>query len=184
VRVAPPTPSWMQSPTPHGAQPNLQAALPAPNMPGLSQTFDGVSRTSASSASTFPDMAGDVGPNYFVQAVNTSIVVYSKSGGLQAGSPRTFDDLFSSAPTDRCKQGNHHGNPLVLYDKTNGQWIVGDLGYTDIVNRLFYECLAITAAGDPTGTWILFALATDSQYLTQDLRMALWSDSIFMSANL
>jgi len=161
-------------------QPGAQSAAPALEVPSSLQGFAGLN-SATHGDSTLPDAVGDVGPNYYVQAVNTAFGVFTKAGTLQSW--MTFDDLFTGASTTECQTGNHHGNPSVLYDKTDNRWIVGDLGYSDIVNGPFYQCIAVSDPGDPT-TWTLFAFLADAQYLTQDLRMALWSDSIFMSANL
>jgi hypothetical protein len=56
-------------------------------MPIPSQNFEGVNNT----GSIPPDTNGDVGPNYYVQWVNTQFKVFNKSGGTVFGpTPRDY----------------------------------------------------------------------------------------------
>ncbi|HEY1434660.1 MAG TPA: hypothetical protein VGG65_04745, partial [Thermoanaerobaculia bacterium] len=61
-----------------GADAVLQRSQASPNMPGPSTTFAGISADDAAGvAGRFapPDTVGDVGPNHYVQAVNTVLRV-------------------------------------------------------------------------------------------------------------
>src|SRR3989440_10800580 len=58
------------------SSPTVQAPL-AP-MPAPSKSFDGMNYN-LNGAGHPPDTVGDVGPNHFVQAVNTSVGIYSKT---------------------------------------------------------------------------------------------------------
>ena len=49
-----------------------------------------------------PDPVGDVGPNHFIEAVNTSIGIYTKAGTQVAAF--TFDSLWSAAGRHRLRQ--------------------------------------------------------------------------------
>src|SRR5260370_35028340 len=64
------------------------SAISAP-MPNPSMSFDGMN-FNANGAGHPPDTVGDVGPNHFVQAVNTSVGIFDKATGA-ALATFTFD---------------------------------------------------------------------------------------------
>lgn len=104
---------------PSFVDPVLQS-LDAPNaMPSPSQNFAGLDLTNWG-AGWPPDTHGDVGPNHYIQAVNTSIGIYSKTGTQLAAF--TFDTLFAGTGTP-CDADNN-GDPVVLYDNFSGRWII------------------------------------------------------------
>lgn len=67
--------------------PVLQAQSAAAAAPVTSTNFDGIGNGVAgfSVNSAPPDTNGDVGPNHYVQTVNTDFAVYNKSGTLLYG---------------------------------------------------------------------------------------------------
>ena len=77
-----------EGPFPEGDRPDptLRQALAAPlppAMPGPTGSFAGISADEAAAVGgrfAPPDTVGDVGPNHYVQAVNTVLRVYDKSG--------------------------------------------------------------------------------------------------------
>src|SRR5262249_35225569 len=80
-----------------GAQPQLPAQPDAPlaAMPSPIVSFKGMQRI-PNGAGFPPDTVGDVGPNYFIQAVNTSVGIFNKTTGA-AISTFTFNTLFNGA---------------------------------------------------------------------------------------
>jgi hypothetical protein len=70
---------------------------PLAPMPGPTTSFNGLNYN-ANGAGHPPDTVGDVGPNHFVQAVNTSVGIYSKTTGA-ALATFTFDGLWAGAGT-------------------------------------------------------------------------------------
>ncbi|MEY2543422.1 MAG: hypothetical protein QOE81_883, partial [Verrucomicrobiota bacterium] len=66
---------------------------PSVPMAGPSTSFDGMNYN-ANGAGHPPDKVGDVGPNHFVQEVNTSVGIYSKTTGA-ALATFTFDGLWA-----------------------------------------------------------------------------------------
>ena len=69
-----------------------------------------------------PDTIGDVGPNHYVQAVNTSYAVFDKSNGALLLGPFDVNDIWSGAG-GKC-QSENDGDPIVLYDSTNDRWMI------------------------------------------------------------
>jgi len=78
--------------------PVLQDQFPLAAMPSTAANFDGVFNRNGVLP---PDTNGDVGPSHYVQWVNLSLAVYSKSGALLYG-PTNGNTIFSGfgAPAD------------------------------------------------------------------------------------
>ncbi|MBI5305242.1 MAG: hypothetical protein HY868_24135 [Chloroflexi bacterium] len=127
------------------------------------------------------DPNGDVGPNHYIQMVNTSVGIYAKDGTqLAAFRLNTF---FSNAPAP-CNTSNR-GDVIVLYDASVDRWIVSDFAWTNIDNGPYYECIAVSKTGDPvSGGWWQYALLAHSSFLNDYPKLGVWRDGIYMSANL
>ena len=134
-----------------------------------------------------PDTVGDVGPNHFVQAVNTSIGIYNKATGA-AISTFTFDSLWLGAGTGTPCDTGHGGDPTVVYDPQYDRFIVADFTWTDTVNGPYYECIAVSKTSNPvTGGWWLYGVRTDDDahpWFPDYPKMGIWPDGLYMSANM
>jgi hypothetical protein len=158
---------------------------PGPNMPSPMQNFAGLDKFNWG-AGYPPDTNGDVGPNDYVQAVNTSIGIFSKTGNPLA--TFTFDALFASAGTGTPCDTNNNGDPVALYDAQANRFIVADFAWTNIDDGPYYECIAASKTGDPvSGGWWLYAVRADDDahpWLNDYPKLGVWSDGIYMSANM
>ena len=164
-------------------------AVPRPtrNIPGTLTSFKGLDFPGGGSAGYPPDTVGDVGPNQFIQAVNTAFAVYSKSGTQLAAT--TFDNFFGGTGT-LCDDDNF-GDPTVVYDPMADRWIVADfafvLGPGNTTPPPFYECIAVSRTSDPVaGGWYQYAVRTDDAqhpWLHDYPKMGIWPDGLYMSAN-
>ena len=114
---------------------------------GGNPRFPGVS----ANGSAPPDPNIAVGPNHIVQMVNTEVAVYSKSGTIFAGYPKTIGSLFS-ALGGSCT--GEFGDPIVQYDKAADRWLISQLGS---FSAPFAECFAVSRTNDPTGAYNLYA---------------------------
>ena len=103
-----------------------------------------------------PDTVGDVGPNHYVQMVNTSFAIFDKSGTLLTG-PTNINALWSGAG-GLC-EANNDGDPIVLYDSLADRWFLSQFAVPS-PNRAL--CIAISQTPDPTGAYYLRARLTDS----------------------
>ena len=79
------------------------------HLPGPLRSFEGVGNVNSLLP---PDTNGDVGPNHYVQFVNVSFAVFSKSGDLLFG-PANEATLFQGFGTG-CEQYDS-GDPIALY---------------------------------------------------------------------
>ena len=161
-----------------GAAQTAPAFAPAPSP---TASFAGLSH-SGWGAGWPPDTNGDVGPTYYVQAVNTSIGIFDKASGSRVAAV-TFDDLFSGTGTP-CDSSNQ-GDPVALYDPIGGRWIVSDFAWTNFTSGAMYQCLGVSAGPDPvTDGWNFYAFKTSNGGTLPDYpKLGVWPDGIYMSAN-
>src|SRR5436853_564663 len=87
------------------------------------------------------EFSGDVLPNHFVQAVNTSVGIYDKSSGT-ALATFTFESLWGNANTGTSCDSFHGGDPTVIYVPQFDRFIVADFSWFSIQNGPYYECVA------------------------------------------
>ena len=99
-----------------------------------------------------------VGPNHIVQMVNSEIAVYSKSGNLLAGYPKSLGSIFSSLGGS-CT--GEWGDPIVQYDRAADRWLLTQL---ESFNGPYGECIAVSQTNDPTGAYFLYAFSTGSNF--------------------
>jgi hypothetical protein len=158
----------------------VDAAAPAPNP---SASFNGLDRASWG-AGWPPDTNGDVGPKYYVQTVNTSIGIFDKATGSRVAA-FTFNGLFSSAGTGTACDNANRGDPVVLYDPIGDRWIVTDFAWGDYTTGAMYECMAVSATGDPVnGGWHFYAWKLNNGGIIPDYpKLGVWPDGIYMSTN-
>jgi len=173
------------------------ANIPLAPMPGPLQNFAGMSFNSACTggfcgAGWPPDTNGDVGPNHYIEAVNSSYAIYSKTGTQLAAF--TENSLWSGVGTSPCN-GNSDGDPIVLYDRLADRWILTHFAFAisgGIPVSPFYQCIAASMTGDPvSGGWWLYAIRMDPGgaglpavgQLNDYGKFGLWHDCLYMATN-
>jgi hypothetical protein len=172
--VTPPSPSF---PVPES---NAPSPSPAANFAGLDFANWGAGRP--------PDTVGDVGPNHYIQAVNTSIGIYNKSGTRLAAF--TFDTFMSQGHFGNLCDTDNFGDPVILYDTFEDRWVITDFAFQldsggNVINPPgSYQCFAVSKSGDPiAGGWNFYSLhITDA--LNDYPKFGIWPDGIYMSANM
>ena len=177
--------------TPPNLGPNgdgMDAVLQAPSAlsapaPAPSGSFKGLDLQNWG-AGWPPDTHGDVGPNHYIQAVNTSIGVFDKSTGTRLAA-FTFNNFFiANGGTGTCATYNY-GDPVVLYDQVSGRWIISDFAFASASKPPYYECIAVSKTADPvSGGWWLYTMVADTASLNDYPKFGIWSDGIYMSANM
>jgi len=121
-----------------------------------------------------------VGPNNYIQTVNTAIGIYSKTGAQQAAF--TYNTLFSGTGTpatiSMAATGGSIRRRLRALDRDRLCW-------ADINNGPFYECIAVSQTGDPvSGGWWFYGFLNHDTFFPDYPKLGIWPDGIYMSANL
>ena len=151
------------------------------SIPGPLANFEGLSNQDNFNIFGFrinpPDPMGDVGPNHYVELINLVLGVYSKSGDLLVG-PVAIGDIWSNFAVTDCTEPS--GDPVVLYDQFVDRWILSQFttsGNAD-PTKPFWNCVAISTTGDPTGTYYRYAFETAHfQYFPDYPKYGVWTDS-------
>ena len=132
-------------------------AVTAPTV-GNVFSFDGVGQGAFgfSPNAAPPDTNGAVGATQYVQWVNESFAVFSKTGALLAG-PTAGNTLFQAlGPTHPCAVHND-GDPIAQYDKLANRWVLTQFSVTSGSTQGFWQCVAVSATSDATGAYNVYA---------------------------
>ncbi|HEY2091045.1 MAG TPA: carboxypeptidase regulatory-like domain-containing protein [Thermoanaerobaculia bacterium] len=167
------------APTP----PFRAAAAPAPLA-----NFDGLDFANWGAGHP-PDTNGDVGPQYYIQTINTSIGVFRKTDGARVAA-FTFNTFMSQGNFGNLCDTNNFGDPVVLYDSFEDRWIISDFafqldGSNNVVNPPGnFQCVAVSMTGDPvSGGWNYYSINTTGG-LGDYPKLGIWPDGLYMSANM
>jgi hypothetical protein len=152
---------------PHKRDGALQQAVPTGVMPAPSLTFEGPSNEDNFRIFGFrvnpPDPVGDVGPRHYVAMTNLTFAVYSKQGRRLLG-PLDTGTLWQGFPIEDCTDPS--GDPIVLYEPIADRWILTQFttrGFAD-ANQPFFNCVAVSQTGDPTGRYFRYAFTTGHNF--------------------
>lgn len=165
--------------------PNVPNAMPGPAL-----TFNGV--LSADLLTTFlttsmpPDTTGDVGPSHYVQATNIGVFrVFNKTGTALTATAR-ISTLFTGLPaTNKCRLRDN-GDVVVNYDPLADRWLVSQFAIQDDggdSTAPFYQCIAVSTSGDPTGSWFAYAFRGPNSNFPDYPHWGVWSDGYYLATH-
>jgi PKD repeat protein len=120
-----------------------------------------------------PDANGTVGPNHYMQTINTVYSIYNKSGTLVAG-PTAMNLLFSGITGSEYNDGD----PIVLYDEQADRWLAAEFS---ISGSNDYMLIAVSTTNDPTGTWHKYSF--DVADMPDYEKFGIWQDGYYMGTN-
>ncbi|MDQ5837378.1 MAG: hypothetical protein M3379_11415, partial [Acidobacteriota bacterium] len=132
----------------------------APNVPspGPTASFEGLDFANWGAGHP-PDTNGDVGKDYYIQTINTSIGIFRKSDGVRVAA-FTFNTFMSQGHFGNLCDTNNFGDPVVLYDTFEDRWIITDFAFKldsggNVVNPPgAFQCFAASKTSDPVaGGW-------------------------------
>ena len=147
----------------------VQRSAPKGLMPDPIANFAGLSNTCGCSP---PDTEGDIGTDYYMQWVNLSFRVYHRDG-TPATAVMPGYSLFTGQPICGSPAGNG-GDPIVQYDQFANRWIASQLAYPTYPVGPFYQCVAISQTGDPTGTWCAYQYVASQTKLNDYPKFGVW----------
>ena len=135
------------------AAPSLAAPAPSPIA-----SFEGLDFANWGDGHP-PDPDGDVGPEYYIQTVNTSIGIFRKTDGVRVAA-FTFNAFMSQANFGNLCDTDNFGDPVVVYDTFADRWIITDFAFQlDSNDNVFnppgaYQCFAASQSGSLSGSQI------------------------------
>src|SRR4051794_1728234 len=159
-------------------------------IPPTNANFDGNNIGESSSDGVFTgapsDTNGDVGPNHYVQTVNSVFSIYSKDGKRLVG-PTPIDDIWASAPNAaefNCT-AQSRGDPVVQYDPIADRWLISQFNFPGVavIAPPFDECVAISQTPDPTGAYYLYDFNYSATIFNDYPHIGVWPDGYYMSVN-
>jgi len=174
----------------------LQAAAPAitaATIPAPLLTFEGLSNQDNFNLFGFrvnpPDPVGAVGPNHYVEMVNLAFAVYDKLGNRLLG-PVDTGTLWQGFAVPDCTDPS--GDPIVLYDKLEDRWLLTQFTTRGLNpdgsynGKPFYNCVAISQTGDPTGAYFRYAFSTSAPgsvtFFPDYPKYGVWTDSYLLTS--
>jgi len=167
-----------------------QIVSPTPNMPAPILTFDGMNSAQSGCLCLPPDTDGDVGPNHYVQSVNSSIKIFDKNGNpLNGANGTTYNSFFLTLAGTPCS-GFNNGDGFVFYDQVANRWVVSDFAFPGSLPGAgpFYQCIGVSRTGDPvSGGWFLYAIQHDPAnptWIGDYPKFALWPNAYYLTVNL
>jgi hypothetical protein len=138
-----------------GGQRLSQTAL---TIPAPMANFEGLSNQDNFNTFGFrvnpPDPVGAVGPNHYVEMINLVYGIYDKTGNLLLG-PVDTGTLWAGFAVPDCTDPS--GDPIVIYDKLEGRWLLTQF---TTAGPIYYNCVAVSMTGDPTGQYYRYAFNT------------------------
>jgi len=114
-----------------------------------------------------PDPSGAIGPDHYVQAVNSSWRVYDTNGD-SSSLPTSLSSLWSGSAND--------GDPIIMYDQYVDRWFISQ--FQTQTNSIL---IAISVTPDPTDEY--YAYEFGLQGFPDYPKYSIWGDAYYMSAN-
>jgi hypothetical protein len=161
--------------------PVLQTNAPTAGMPPVGVSFEGMNIGQACGNCLPPDPNGAVGPNHYVQMVNSSFAIYDKNGNLLTG-PSAINTLWTSTPNSECATHNN-GDPIVVYDQLADRWLLSQF-VVQASTEDYAQCIAVSQTADPTGAYWLYEFDESADTFHDYPKIGVWPDGYYMSTNL
>jgi hypothetical protein len=149
-------------------------------MPAPLITFEGQSADDSGCGCLPPDTNGAVGPTQYVQMVNSSVSVYSKTGTRLSG-PTQINSLFAGLPGTACAN-NNNGDPVVIYDRIADRWVLTQFAVPGGADG-YHECIAVSTTPSATGTYYLYDYFLSPTLFQDYPHFGLWPDAYYMSTH-
>jgi hypothetical protein len=162
----------------------VQTSVPPLLIPTTALNFDGVGNGFSGPAGTFtvnsapPDTNGDVGPNHYVQTVNTDFAIFNKTGTAVFG-PVPINTLWSGFGGG-C-QTNNDGDPTVVYDPIANRWVISQFSVT---TTPFLQCVAVSQTPDPTGQYNRYSFNYGNTDFPDYPKLGVWPDAYYTTFNI
>lgn len=164
----------------------VQTFFGAMAMPSTSVNFEGMGAGLGGFTVHYapPDTTGEVGPNHYVQMVNTEIAVFNKTTGAQILTHEPINTIWTGFGGDCETDGGAFGgdgDPTVNYDQIADRWVIAQFAVEGATNK---ECVAVSKNGDPTGEYWLYEFDFGSTDFNDYPKLAVWPDAYYATYNM
>jgi hypothetical protein len=150
---------------------------PTTQTPNFNVEFDGLGAGKAFFCNCMPpDNDGAPGTTQYVQYINLTYAVYSKTGSLLLGP--LAGNSFWSGFGGSCQTDNS-GDPIVRFDAAAQRWVASQFAINSTSPD--YECVAVSQTADATGAWNRYAFPMT--YFPDYPKMGVWPDAYYFTFN-
>ena len=127
-----------------------------------------------------PDPVGDVGRHHYVEMINLVFAAYDKDTGALLTGPVDIGLLWEGFAVEDCTDPS--GDPIVVYDQFADRWILSQFTTRGLDDPTlpFYNCVAISQTGDPTGAYFRYAFTTGFNFPDYP-KYGIWRDSYIIT---
>ncbi|HEV2010769.1 MAG TPA: hypothetical protein VGS17_07060 [Candidatus Limnocylindria bacterium] len=127
-----------------------------------------------------PDTNGAVGATQYVQWVNESFAVFSKTTGeIAAGFPKAGNSAWVGFGGG-CET-NNDGDPIVQYDKAAKRWILTQFSVT---TTPYLQCVAVSTTSDATGAYSRYSFSYGNTQFPDYPKLGVWPDAYYITFNI
>lgn len=128
-----------------------------------------------------PDTCGAIGPNHFLQVINGSVAVYTRTGTRL--SHVTLNSFFSVTVGGTNYPRNYAFDPRVVYDRRSGRFFATTLEIHAGTNN--HLILAVSRTSDPTGVWDKYVIFLGQSDKFSDFdTLGVDDNGVYIGANL
>ncbi|MHB8245583.1 MAG: IPT/TIG domain-containing protein [Acidimicrobiales bacterium] len=120
-----------------------------------------------------PDTQLAVGPTAAVEAVNSELSIWSKTGS--AVMHKSLSAFFS------VPSGYSFTDPRILYDAASMRFFLSGLAFDAAWDSIVY--IAVSDTTDPAGSWTLYTVTSETATITDQPKIGVSSDKIVISWN-
>jgi len=173
-----------------GEPENLQTAPGVPNTPDPLGGWPGLNsddnQAIVGGRLEPPDTQGDIGADYYIQWINLLFAVYDKSGNkvYPPGAPRAVPGNTLWAGFGGPCQNDNDGDPITLWDPLAQRWLMGQFAVsTNYGSGPYYQCIAVSATSDPTGSWYRYAYPWPGNRFPDYPKLGVWHDAYYITTN-
>ena len=149
--------------------------IPGMNLLGLGSGFTGPQGPFQIGGAP-PDPNASVGATQIVETVNLQLAVFDKATGSPILGPAFIGSLWSGFNAS-CSSATHIADPVVLYDKQAGRWLLN----IHTLGNPYVICFAVSTSSDATGTYNLYAFQVQAQGNLTNEQLGVWPDAYYLA---
>lgn len=123
---------------------------------------------------------GDIGKTQYVQAIDNTYYVYSRTGTMLASESDT--DFWAGLDGGPDQAGicatSPSGQAAIAYDRIANRWVVAEPAY-DGTN--YVQCFAVSQTDDATGSWYRYAYSVSSSLHATMPSIGVWPNGYYLA---